>query len=244
MDSGAAPGVEWHVRQSCAAILIGRATKRIGPWGDACRDDKVLRFAASEAFDDRFFLRRGAVGRIGRIERRFLVAIARKGFAEVALRARRREGRDGMRQEPGSASAQVAVLQRTWRSSGSKRPSATSQPATWEAWADKYSVFRFDPGCVRTRRCGNGRYFSRAPGSNGVKPIFPRDLLLVLQIGGRGVLAYSSRSLEISPIVGSANRHGSVRFCSRKAGTADAGGAGVNPIVRGKSTGRPPITAE
>ena len=56
-----------------------------------------------------------------------------------------------------------------------RRPSGTGQPTMCEACADRYSVLRPEPGCRRTRRWRDGGYFSRSPGGNSVKPIWPRD---------------------------------------------------------------------
>src|SRR5580692_6113797 len=63
-----------------------------------------------------------------------------------------------------------------------------------EACAERYNVLRPEPGCRRTRRCGEGGYFSRSPGGNSVKPICPRDQKMSCSTTRPSIVALMSSS--------------------------------------------------
>ena len=91
-------------RMADEAILIGYFDRPSNDQHGALRglsgrDNEVQRRSVSEVVDDDLFFRRGAIGRVSRIERRFLVAVSGESLAKVPLRGSSREGRDRVRQK-------------------------------------------------------------------------------------------------------------------------------------------------
>ncbi len=101
MVAGAAAGVEWH----CEAGLVGQAKRPREGQERTCRrlakaDELAKLGVILEGMDDVRLPVGGAVGRIGRVEGRFLVGIVGEVLLQLVQDGLRRVGRDRMGQEP------------------------------------------------------------------------------------------------------------------------------------------------
>ena len=100
IEAGAADGVEWQVRQFLSVIRIGREIDSSGPVGRVTRAGQAgARGVVRECADDAAFPVGGAIGRIGRVQRRFLVGVVGELHGQGVQIGLRRPGRHGVRQE-------------------------------------------------------------------------------------------------------------------------------------------------